>query len=68
VDLGQVGDTDDESSMLLTFLTVLTAAALGGAVAVDLTALVIAAAVALALLGAVNGLRTLGALSRFLRT
>jgi hypothetical protein len=54
--------------MALTVLTVFAAAALGGAVAVDVTVLVVSAAVALALLGVVNGLRTLGDLTRFLRT
>jgi hypothetical protein len=53
--------------MVLTVLTMFAAAALGGAVAIDVTALVIAAVVALALLAAVNGLRTLGNLSQFLR-
>jgi hypothetical protein len=54
--------------MALTALTVFAAAALGGAVAIDVTVLVISAVVALALLGVVNGLRTLGTLTRFLRT
>ena len=54
--------------MTLTFLTVLAAAALGGAVAVNVTVLVVAAVVALGLLGVVNGARSLGDLSRFLRS
>jgi hypothetical protein len=53
--------------MVLSVLTVLVAAALGGAVAIDVTVLVIAAVVALALLAVINGLRTLGNLSRVLR-
>ena len=44
----------------LTILTVFTAGALGGAIAVGVTALVVIAAVVLALLGAANGLRILG--------
>jgi len=54
--------------MALTALTAFVAAALGGAVAVDATALVIAAVVALVLVGVVNGLRTLQELTRYLRT
>ena len=53
--------------MVLTSLTVFAAAALGGAVAIDVTVLVIAAGVALGLIGVVNGLRELADLSRFLR-
>jgi hypothetical protein len=41
------------------FLTVLAAAALGGAIAADITVLVIGAVIALVLLGAVNGVRGL---------
>jgi hypothetical protein len=54
--------------MTLTALTVFTAAALGGAVAVDVTVLVISAVVVLALLGVINALRALGEMSRFLQT
>ena len=54
--------------MALTVLTVFAAAALGGAVAIDVTGLIIVAVSALALLGVVNGVRTLGDLTRFLRT
>jgi hypothetical protein len=53
--------------MALTVLTVVAAAALGGGVAVDVTALVIGAGVALALVGLANGLRTLGELTTLLR-
>lgn len=54
--------------MLLSAFTMLVIAAVGGAVAVDVTALVIVAVVVLAVLGAVNGLRMLGELTRFLQT
>jgi len=54
--------------MVLTALTAFVAAALGGAIAVDATALVIVAVVALVLVGVVNGLKTLEDLTRFLRT
>ncbi len=54
--------------MALTALTAFVAAALGGAVAVGATALVIAAVVVLVLVGVVNGLRTLQELTRYLRT
>ncbi len=54
--------------MVLTALTAFVAAALGGALAVDATALVIVAVVALVLVGVVNGLKTLEDLTRFLRT
>jgi hypothetical protein len=54
--------------MVLSVLTMFAAAALGGAVAIDITALVIVAVVALVLLAVVNGLRMLGNLSRVLRT
>ena len=43
--------------MMLTFLTLITAAALGGAVALGLTALVVLAGVALAVIGVANGVR-----------
>ena len=49
--------------MILTALTVLAGAALGGGVAVDVTAIVIVAAVALVALAAVNGARMLGEMS-----
>ncbi len=49
--------------MFLTALTVLAGAALGGGIAVDVTAIVIIAAIALALLAAVNGVRMLGEMS-----
>jgi hypothetical protein len=45
--------------MMLTFLTLLAGAALGGGVAVGLTALVVLAATALTVLAAANGLRSL---------
>lgn len=43
------------------------AAALGGAVAVDATVLVVAAVVALVVLGVINGLKTLQELTGYLR-
>jgi hypothetical protein len=46
-----------------TALTVLAGAALGGGIAVNVTAIVIVAAVALVLLAAVNGVRMLGEMS-----
>ena len=52
--------------MLPTFLTVLSGAALGGAIAAGLTAIIIAAVVALVLLGAVNCVRSLNRLSHTL--
>ena len=54
--------------MALTVLSVFAAAALGGAVAVDVTVLIVAAVVVLALLGVINGLRTLGEIARFRET
>jgi uncharacterized membrane protein YdbT with pleckstrin-like domain len=54
--------------MLLSAFTILAAAALGGALAVDVTALVVVAVVALTVLAVVNGVRTLGELTRFLQT
>jgi hypothetical protein len=54
--------------MLLSASTMVVIAALGGAVAVDVTALVIVAVVVLAVLGAVNGLRMLAELTRFLQS
>jgi hypothetical protein len=52
--------------MLLSAFTMLMIAAFGGAVAVDVTALIIMAGVALAVLAVVNGLRMLAELTRFL--
>ena len=54
--------------MVLTALTTIMAAALGGAVAVGATALIVAAVVALVVLGAVNGVKALRELSGYLRT
>ena len=54
--------------MALTAFTTFMAAALGGAVAVNATVLVVAAVVALVLIGVVNGLTTLRELTRYLRT
>jgi hypothetical protein len=53
--------------MMLTCLTLIAAAALGGAVALGLTALVVLAAVALAVIGAANGVRTVGRMFELLR-
>jgi hypothetical protein len=49
--------------VILTALTVLAGAALGGGIAVEVTAIVIIAAIALVLLAAVNGVRMLGEMS-----
>ena len=49
--------------MFLTALTVLAGAALGGGIAVDVTAIVIVAAIALVALAAVNGVRMLREMS-----
>lgn len=46
--------------MLLTFFTIVAAAALGGSLAVGLTVLAAIAATVLFVLGVTNGLRTLG--------
>jgi hypothetical protein len=54
-------------AMMLTCLTLMTAAALGGAVAMELTALVVLAGVALAVIGAANGTRTVGRTFELLR-
>jgi hypothetical protein len=54
--------------MMLTALSVVAAAALGGAVAIDVTVLVITAVAVLFLLGLINALRTLRELTRFLQT
>jgi hypothetical protein len=48
------------------FLTVLFAAALGGGIAAGVTVIVIAAVVALVVLGAVNGVRSLERLGHML--
>ena len=53
--------------MMLSLLTLLTAAALGGAVALELTALVVLAGVALAVIGAANGARIVGRTFELLR-
>jgi hypothetical protein len=53
--------------MMLTFLALISAAALAGAVALELTAIVVLAAVALAVIGAVNGVRTVGRTFELLR-
>jgi hypothetical protein len=49
--------------VILTALTVLAGAALGGGIAVEVTEIVIVAAIALVLLAAVNGVRMLGEMS-----
>jgi hypothetical protein len=54
--------------MVLTALTAIMAAALGGAVVVDATALIVAAVVGLVVLGVVNGLKALQELAGYLRT
>lgn len=54
--------------MVLTGLTAIMAAALGGAVAVDATVLVVVAVVALVVLGAINGVKALQELTGYLRT
>ena len=53
---------------MLTALTAIMAAALGGAVAVDATALIVAAVVGLVVVGVVNGLRALQELAGYLRS
>ena len=52
--------------MLPTFFTVLAGAALGGGIAAGLTVMVIAAVVALVVIGAVNGVRSLDRLGHTL--
>jgi hypothetical protein len=52
--------------VLPTLLTVLFGAALGGGIAAGLTVIVVAAVAALVVIGAVNGLRSLGRLSHTL--
>ena len=54
--------------MVLTVLTAIMAAALGGAVAVDATALIVAAVVVLVVIGVLNGLKVLHELAGYLRT
>ena len=54
-------------TMMLIFLTLIAAATLGGAVAVELTALVVLAGVGLAVIGAANGVRTVGRTFELLR-
>ena len=54
--------------MLLTFLTLIAGAVLGGGVAVGLTALVVLAAIALAVIAAANGVRTVGRMLDVLRS
>jgi len=54
--------------MALTALTAILAAALGGAVAVDATVLIVAAVVALVLIGVVNGAKAIRELTGYLRT
>jgi hypothetical protein len=53
--------------MMLTFLTLVAGAALGGGIAAGLTALVILAAVALAVIAAANGVRTVSRMLAVLR-
>ena len=53
--------------MMLTFLAVIAAAALGGAAVLEFTALVVAAGVALAVIGVANGVRTVGRMFELLR-
>ena len=53
--------------MMLTFLTMVAGAALADGVAVRLTALAVAAAVALVAIGATNGVRSVGRLFELLR-
>jgi hypothetical protein len=54
--------------MVLTALTAIIAAALGGAVAVNATALIVAAVIGLVVLGVINGLKGLRELTGYLRT
>jgi hypothetical protein len=55
-----------DSRVLPTLLTVLFGAALGGGIAAGLTVIVVAAVAALVVIGALNGLRSLGRLSHTL--
>ena len=68
VDRAARGDTDVRGSMVLTTLTAIMAAALGGAVALDATVLIIAAVVALVVIGVINGLKAIRELTGYLRT
>ena len=52
---------------MLTVLTLIAAAALGGAVALELTALIVLAGLALAVIAAANGVRTVGRVFELLR-
>jgi hypothetical protein len=52
---------------MLTFLVLVGAAALGAAIALEITALVVLTTVALAVIGVVNGLRTVGQMFELLR-
>jgi hypothetical protein len=54
-------------TMMLTFLALIAAATLGGAVALELTALVVLAAAALGVIGVANGVRTVGRMFELLR-
>jgi hypothetical protein len=53
--------------MTLTFLTLIAGAALGGGIAVGLTAVVVVAAVALVVIAAANGVRTVRRMFEVLR-
>jgi hypothetical protein len=57
----------EDFTMMLTALTLIAAAALGGAVALELTALVVLAGIALAVIGVANGVRTIGRTFELLR-
>ena len=61
------GITLYDKPMVLTCLTVLAAAVLGGAIADGLTVLVVLGTVALVFLGVANGVRSLGDLFAVLR-
>jgi hypothetical protein len=53
--------------MMLTLVTLIAGAALAGGVAVELTALVVAAAVALVVIATANGVRSVGRVFELLR-
>ena len=53
--------------MMLTFLTLVAGAALGGGIAVGLTAIVVVATVALVVIAAANGIRIVGRMIEVLR-
>jgi hypothetical protein len=53
--------------MMLTFLTLVAGVALGGGIAVGFTALVVLAAVALTVIAAANGVRSVGRMFESLR-